>query len=190
MPFITEEIWQKLPHEGESIVIAPWPKFSDSLCFSAEAADMELVKNALKAIRNQRSEMNIPPSKKAKVYIKTEKKDVFSQAAIFFEKLASASETVVCGDDFVPPANAVSCVVEGAQLFMPLDDLVDKEKELERLNKEKERLLGEIKRVEGKLNNQGFIAKAPAQVVEEERKKEAKYREMLDKVLESIKLYS
>ncbi|MBE7041214.1 MAG: valine--tRNA ligase [Ruminococcaceae bacterium] len=190
MPFITEEIWQKLPHEGESIVITQWPKYSDSLSFPEEAADMELVKNALKAIRNQRSEMNIPPSKKAKVYIKTEKSDVFSQAAIFFEKLASASETAVCGDDFVPPANAVSCVVEGAQLFMPLDDLVDKEKELERLTKEKERLMGEIKRVEGKLNNQGFVAKAPAQVVEEERKKEAKYREMLDKVLESIKLYS
>ena len=190
MPFITEEIWQKLPHEGESIVITKWPTFSDSLCFPAEAADMELVKSALKAIRNQRSEMNIPPSKKAKVYIKTEKAEVFSQAGIFFEKLASASETAICGSDFVPPANAVSCVVEGAQLFMPLDDLVDKEKELERLTKEKERLLGEIKRVEGKLNNQGFIAKAPAQVVEEERKKESKYREMLDKVLESMKLYS
>ncbi len=190
MPFITEEIWQKLPHDGESIVIAQWPKASSSLNFPEEAANMELVKNALKAIRNQRSEMNIPPSKKAKVYIKTEKTDVFSQAAIFFEKLASASETVICGDDFVPPQNAVSCVVEGAQLFMPLDDLVDKEKELERLSKEKERLLGEIKRVEGKLNNQGFMAKAPAQVVEEERKKETKYREMLDKVLESIELYS
>ncbi len=190
MPFITEEIWQKLPHEGESIVITQWPKYTESLNFPEEAANMELVKNALKAIRNQRSEMNIPPSKKAKVYIKTDKADVFSQAAIFFEKLASASETAVCGDDFVPPANAVSCVVEGAQLFMPLDDLVDKEKELERLTKEKERLMGEIKRVEGKLNNQGFVAKAPAQVVEEERKKEAKYREMLDKVLESIKLYS
>ncbi len=190
MPFITEEIWQKLPHDGESIVIAQWPKFSETLNFPTEAADMELVKNALKAIRNQRSEMNIPPSKKAKVYIKTEKTDVFTQASIFFEKLASASETAICGADFVPPANAVSCVTHGAQMFMPLDDLVDKEKELERLTKEKERLLGEIKRVEGKLGNESFMAKAPAQVVEEERKKEAKYREMLEKVLESIKLYN
>ncbi len=190
MPFITEEIWQKLPHEGESIVIASWPKFDQKLHFPEEAANMELVKNALKAIRNQRSEMNIPPSKKAKVYIKTEKPEVFSQGTLFFEKLASASEAIVEGADFVPPANAVSCVVEGAQLFMPLDDLVDKEKEIARLEKEKERLLSEIKRVEGKLNNPGFTQKAPAQVVEEERKKEAKYREMLDKVLESMKLYN
>ncbi len=190
MPFITEEIWQKLPHEGESIVITQWPKFDNRLHFPKEAADMELVKGALKAVRNQRSEMNIPPSKKAKVYIKTDKPEVFAQGTGFFEKLASASEAIVAGEDFVPPANAVSCVVEGAQLFLPLDDLVDKEKELARLEKEKERLLSEIKRVEGKLNNPGFTQKAPAQVVEEERKKEAKYREMLVKVLESIKLYS
>ncbi len=189
MPFITEEIWQKLPHDGESIVISQWPKFSESLNFPTEAADMELVKEALKAVRNQRSEMNIPPSKKAKVFIKTDKTDVFRQGTVFFEKLASASEAIVEGADFIPPENAVSCVVEGAQIFMPLDDLVDKAKELERLTKEKERLLGEIKRVEGKLNNQGFVAKAPAQVVEEERKKEAKYREMLEKVEESMKLY-
>ncbi len=189
MPFITEEIWQKLPHEGESIVIAPWPKYNESLEFAKEAADMELIKSALKAVRNQRSEMNIPPSKKAKVFIKTEKADVFNQGTLFFEKLASASEAMVVGSDFVAPENAVFCVVEGAQIFMPLDDLVDKAKELERLTKEKERLLGEIKRVEGKLNNQGFVAKAPAQVVEEERKKEGKYREMLAKVEESIKLY-
>ncbi len=190
MPFITEEIWQKLPHEGESIVIASYPKYDEALNFAAEAADMEMVKNALKAVRNQRSEMNIPPSKKAKVYIKTENPAVFAQATAFFEKLAGASEAIVEGADFVAPANAVSCVVEGAQIFMPLNDLVDKEKELARLTKEKERLLSEIKRVEGKLSNAGFVQKAPAQVIEEERKKEAKYREMLDKVLESIKMYS
>jgi len=190
MPFITEEIWQKLPHVGESIVIADWPKYNKDLDFAAEAADMEAIMAALKAVRNQRSEMNIPPSKKATVYIKTEKPDVFSQGTAFFEKLASASEAIVAGNDFVPPANAVSCVVEGAQIFMPLDDLVDKEKELARLTKEKENLLSEIKRVEGKLGNPGFVNKAPAQVVEEERKKEAKYREMLEKVLENIKMYS
>ncbi len=190
MPFITEEIWQKLPHEGESIVIASWPTYESSLDFKEEAKNMELIMSALGAIRNQRAEMNIPPSKKATVYIKTEKPEVFNQGTLFFEKLASASEAIVVGEDFVPPANAVSCVVEGAQLFMPLDDLVDKEKELARLTKEKERLMGEIKRVEGKLNNQGFMAKAPQKVVEEERQKEAKYREMLEKVLESMKLYS
>ncbi|MBE7010030.1 MAG: valine--tRNA ligase [Ruminococcaceae bacterium] len=189
MPFITEEIWQKLPHEGESIVITEWPKYNQALDFAKEAADMEAIMAALKAIRNQRSEMNIPPSKKATVYIKTEKADVFAQGTGFFEKLAGAQQAIVVGEDFVAPANAVSCVVDGAQLFMPLDDLVDKEKELARLNKEKETLLSEIKRVEGKLSNPGFVGKAPAQVVEEERKKEAKYREMLEKVLENIQMY-
>ncbi len=189
MPFITEEIWQKLPHEGESIVITNWPKYNDALKFEAEANDMMAIMAALKAIRNQRSEMNIPPSKKATVYIKTEKPAVFAQGTIFFEKLASAQEAVIVDGDFVPPANAVSCVVDGAQLFMPLDDLVDKEKELARLSKEKDNLLAEIKRVEGKLSNPGFVNKAPAQVVEEERKKEAKYREMLEKVLDNIKMY-
>ncbi|MBE7021796.1 MAG: valine--tRNA ligase [Ruminococcaceae bacterium] len=190
MPFITEEIWQKLPHVGESIVIADWPKFNEALDFPAEAADMEAIMAALKAVRNQRSEMNIPPSKKATVYIKTEKPEVFSQGTSFFEKLASAQEAIIADGSFVPPANAVSCVVDGAQIFMPLDDLVDKEKEMARLAKEKENLLAEIKRVEGKLSNPGFVNKAPAQVVEEERKKETKYREMLEKVLENIKMYS
>lgn len=189
MPFITEEIWQKLPHEGESIVISSWPEFDASLTFADEAAQMEQIMEALKAVRNQRSEMNIPPSKKAKVYIKTDQPSVFAQGTSFFEKLAGASEAIVADESFTPPQNAVSCVVPGAQIFMPLDDLVDKEKELARLTKEKGRLLGEIKRVEGKLNNQGFIAKAPEKVVEEERQKGEKYREMLAKVEENMKLY-
>lgn len=189
MPFITEEIWQKLPHEGESIVISSWPEFDVSLTFADEAAQMEQIMEALKAVRNQRSEMNIPPSKKAKVYIKTDQPSVFAQGTSFFEKLAGASEAIVADESFTPPQNAVSCVVPGAQIFMPLDDLVDKEKELARLTKEKDRLLGEIKRVEGKLNNQGFIAKAPEKVVEEERQKGEKYREMLAKVEENMKLY-
>ena len=189
MPFITEEIWQKLPHEGESIVISSWPEFDASLTFADEAAQMEQIMEALKAVRNQRSEMNIPPSKKAKVYIKTDQPSAFAQGTSFFEKLAGASEAIVADESFTPPQNAVSCVVPGAQIFMPLDDLVDKEKELARLTKEKDRLLGEIKRVEGKLNNQGFIAKAPENVVEEERQKGEKYREMLAKVEENMKLY-
>lgn len=189
MPFITEEIWQKLPHEGESIVISSWPEFDVSLTFADEAAQMEQIMEALKAVRNQRSEMNIPPSKKAKVYIKTDQPSVFAQGTSFFEKLAGASEAIVADESFTPPQNAVSCVVPGAQIFMPLDDLVDKEKEQARLTKEKDRLLGEIKRVEGKLNNQGFIAKAPEKVVEEERQKGEKYREMLAKVEENMKLY-
>ncbi len=189
MPFITEEIWQQLPHEGESIVIASWPKYDDALSFADASSEMELIKSALKAVRNQRSEMNIPPSKRAKVIIVTSKKDVFAQGTTFFEKLAGASEVVIADSTDDVPKNAVSCVVESAQIFMPLDDLVDREKELARLNKEKENLESEIKRVEGKLSNQGFIAKAPEKVVEEEKRKGEKYKQMLEKVLESIKNY-
>ncbi|MBR5156778.1 MAG: valine--tRNA ligase [Clostridia bacterium] len=189
MPFITEEIWQQLPHEGESIVIASWPKYDEALSFADASNEMELIKSALKAVRNQRSEMNIPPSKRAKVIIVTAKKDVFAQGTTFFEKLAGASEVLVTDDAGEAPKNAVSCVVESAQIFMPLDDLVDREKELARLNKEKENLESEIKRVEGKLSNQGFIAKAPEKVVEEEKRKGEKYKQMLEKVLESIKNY-
>lgn len=189
MPFITEEIWQQLPHEGESIVIASWPKYDAALSFADAAGEMELIKSALKAVRNQRSEMNIPPSKRAKVIIVTPKKDIFAQGTTFFEKLAGASEVVIADNADDVAKNSVSCVVESAQIFMPLDDLVDREKELARLNKEKENLESEIKRVEGKLSNQGFIAKAPEKVVEEERRKGEKYKQMLEKVLDSIKNY-
>ncbi len=186
MPFITEEIWQQLPHDGDSIVISEWPTVTETLYFPAEAADMELIKGALRAIRNTRSEMNIPPSKRAKVFVVTEKEDVFRHGTVFFEKLAGASEVIVSSTKDGVPENSVSCVVEAAQLFMPLDDLVDREKELARLTKEKENLEKEIKRVEGKLANPGFTGKAPADVVEAERKKGEKYKEMLEKVLESM----
>jgi len=189
MPFITEEIWQKLPHEGESIMISKWPEFDENLCFGAQAESMEMIKEALKTLRNKRAEMNIPPSKKAKLFIVTEHEDAFGAGSIFFEKLASASEVNVQKDRAGIPDNAVSCVSSGVQMFMPLDDLVNRDEEIARLEKEKKRLEGEIKRVEGKLSNQGFVSKAPANVIEEERKKGEKYRQMLDSVLESIEKY-
>ncbi len=186
MPFITEEIWQHLPHEGESIVISDYPKFSAELCFPEDEKNMELIMGAISAIRNRRSEMNVPPSKKAKVILVTEKADVFEKGTAFFEKLASASETVITKDKSNIDSNAVNIVVEACEIFIPMGELVDKEKELERLNKEKVKLEGEIKRVEGKLNNQGFVAKAPQKVIDEEREKGVKYKEMLEKVLKSI----
>ncbi len=186
MPFITEEIWQHLPHEGESIMISDYPEYNSSLVFEDEEKAMELIMSSITAIRNRRAEMNVPPSKKAKVIIVTDKSDIFTKGAIFFEKLASASETVVQGDKTDISANAVNIVVPSAEIFLPLDDLVDKEKELERLNAEKKKLEGEIKRVEGKLNNPGFVAKAPQKVVDEEKAKGEKYKEMLAKVLETI----
>jgi len=186
MPFITEEIWQHLPHEGESIMISSYPEYDESLVFEDDEKAMELIMEAITAIRNRRAEMNVPPSKKAKVIIITDKTDVFSKGAMFFEKLASASEAVVQGDKSGISENAVNVVVPGAEIFLPLDELVDKEKELERLNAEKKKLEGEIKRVEGKLNNEGFVSKAPQKVIDEEKAKGIKYKEMLEKVLESI----
>ena len=186
MPFITEEIWQHLPHEGESIMISKFPEYNPALDFSADEAIMETVMSAVSSIRNRRAEMNVPPSKKCKVIVVTDKTDVYNCSKQFFEKLASASELEVMGDKSAVTGKTVSIVVEGAEIFLPLEDLVDKGKELERLNKEKVQLEGEIKRVEGKLNNAGFVAKAPEKLIEEEKAKGVKYKEMLEKVLASI----
>ena len=186
MPFITEEIWQHLPHEGESIMVSQWPRYENSLSFPQEEADMQRIMDAISAIRTRRAEMNVPPSKKSKVIIVTALEDVFRRGTVFFEKLASASEVSIQTDKAGIGQNAVDIVVDGAELFLPLDELVDKKEELARLNKEKKQLEGEIKRVEGKLSNQGFLSKAPQQVVEEERAKGEKYRAMLEKVEKSI----
>ncbi len=186
MPFITEEIWQHLPHEGESIVISRFPVYDEALVFEDEEKAMGLIMDAISAVRNRRAEMNVPPSKKAKVIIVTEENDTFTKGAVFFEKLASASEVEIRSDRSGINPNAVNIVVPSAEIFLPLDELVDKEAELKRLNDEKKKLEGEIKRVEGKLSNQGFVSKAPQKVVDEERAKGVKYKEMLEKVLESI----
>ncbi len=189
MPFITEEIWLSLPHEGESIVIANWPTADDALSFPAEAAQMEMMKGALKAVRNKRAEMNIPPSKKAAMFIVTDHTELFQNGAVFFQKLASASDVTVLKDKSSVGENTVAVIVDGAQIYIPLGELVDFEKELKRLEEEKKHLLGEIKRVEGKLSNKGFVDKAPARVVDEEKAKGEKYREMLQKVEESLSAF-
>ncbi len=186
MPFITEEMWQALPHEGESIMISEWPKASDELSDADAESDMIAIMDAIKGIRNVRSEMNVPPSKKVKLFVVTNEVPLFEQAKVFFEKLASASETEIKADKSGIPENAVSVATAKAEFLLPMDELVDREKEIERLTKEKTRLEGEIKRVEGKLSNKGFTDKAPASVVEEERQKGEKYKAMLEKVLESL----
>ena len=187
MPFITEEIWLHLPHDGESIVISKWPEYDEALNFEEDEAAMTLIMDAISAVRNRRAEMNVPPSKKAKTIIVTDKPEIFSQGEAFFIKLASASEVEVRVDKDGIDANAVNVIVPGAEIYLPMSELVDKDKELARLNAEKKRLEGEIKRVEGKLNNQGFVSKAPKKVVDEEKAKGVKYKDMLDKVLENIK---
>ena len=184
MPFITEEIWQTLPHDGDSIMVSDWPVFSDELSFKADEAEMEKVMTAIKAVRNRRAEMNVPPSKKAKIFIETAYENTFSEGANFFVRLASASEVeIVKGYE---EDGAVAIITEDARLFIPLDELVDFKAELERLEKEKAGVLKEIAFVSGKLNNEKFVAKAPEALVNEQREKLAKYNEKLAMLEESI----
>ena len=185
MPFITEEIWQHLPHDGETIMKADWPT-SGKFSWKDEEESMELIKEAIKSVRNARAEKNVVPSKKVKTFIITDRQDQFEKGIAFFEKMASCSEVVISSDKSILPESVVTVVTEGAEISLPLGDLVDKEKELDRLTKEKEKLISEIKRVEGKLNNQGFVAKAPKEVVEAEVAKGKTYKEMLEKVEEAI----
>ncbi len=186
IPFVTEEIWQNLPHEGETITQSAYPEFSDALSFKKEESDMSIIMSAIKNIRNMRAGMNVPPSKKAKAIIVTDMKDVFTVGIPFFERLASASEVEICDNESGVPEDAVAVVTEGAKIFIPLGELVDKDKELERLAKEKEKLEGEIKRVESKLANEKFVSKAPQELVAAEREKGDKYRKMLEEVLDNI----
>lgn len=193
MPFITEEIWQAIPNDCESIMIAPWPQHQEDLCFRQEEEDFEKVMSAIKAIRNRRAEMNVPPSKKARVLIKTLDTDVFESGAMFIERLASASEVKVSGvapqqgEDF---SDAVQVITDSARIFIPLDELVDKEKELARLEKERKACEKDIAMVEQKLSSQGFIEKAPQNVVEAERVKLEKHKERMEKIIESIAAFS
>ncbi len=186
MPFITEEIWQALPHDGETIMLSEWPKVISELYDEKAATQMLEIMDAIKGIRNVRNEMNVPPSKKVKLFVVTKEASLFEQAKVFFEKLASASETEIIEDKTGALDNTVSVVTAKAEILLPMDELVDREKELERLTKEKTRLEGEIKRVEGKLSNKGFTDKAPTNVVEEERRKGENYKAMLEKVLDGL----
>ncbi|NFR87121.1 valine--tRNA ligase [Clostridium botulinum] len=183
MPFITEEIFTHLTDE-ETITTSVWPVFDKALVSAESENDMAYIIEAIKGLRNVRAEMNVPPSRKAKVicYIAEDAKQAFTAGKAYMEKLASASEVEFIADKSIVPENAVSLVVKGGELFMPLLDLVDKEKELERLNKELKKLEGEIERIDKKLGNAGFVAKAPAAVVDGEKAKREKYVEMLDAV--------
>lgn len=186
MPFITETIWQALPHEGPSVMVSKWPEYDEKLHFAAEEAQMETLMDAVRAIRNRRSEMNVPPSKKAKVLILTEKKDTFAAGEGFFPKLAYASGIELI--DAVPAdaAKMASVVTGDAQLYMPMGDLIDFAAERARLEKEKARVEDDIEFVMKKLNNPKFVDKAPEKVVAVEREKAEKLREHLAKLEESI----
>lgn len=184
MPFITEEIWQAIPNDSESIMISSWPVYQEALNFADEEKEFEKIMDAIKGIRNARAEKNIPPSRKAAVYIAAESVDVFVQCKAFFEKLASASDVYTAAEFNIE--NAMQVVTNSARIFIPMEELIDKDKELERLNKEKAFCEKEIKMFQGKLSNEKFVSKAPAAVVEAEREKLAKMEEKLSHVLESI----
>ncbi|MFY0543460.1 valine--tRNA ligase [Brevibacillus sp. H7] len=185
MPFITEEIWQALPHEGESITVAKWPTVNEQWVFAEAEAEMSLLTEVIRSVRNIRAEVNVPMSKKIELLIKAG-----DSAAL--ERLKRGEEYIVrfCNPerleisvDLATPEKAMSAVVTGAELFLPLAGLVDIEQELKRLEKELATLHAEVERVEKKLNNPGFVAKAPAKVIEEEKAKMADYIDKRDKVI-------
>ncbi len=184
MPFITESIWSHLGFDAP-LIVAEWPEYDEKLNFTAECDAMERVINAIRAIRNVRAQMNVPPSKKAKLYVVSDYADSFNaDTAVFFTKLASASEVVLV--DSYDADGSVSIVSEGAKMYIPMAEIVDLEKERARLEKEKENAEKEIARVNGKLSNASFTDKAPAAVVEAERAKLVKYTELLENVKEML----
>ncbi len=186
MPFITETIWQALPHEGESIMVSKWPEYQDSLNFTVETEQVETIMDTIRAIRARRAEMNVPPSKKAKVILFTENRSAYEAGSTFFAKLAYASEIQFVDAALSNVENMVSVVTKGAQVYMPMGELVDFEKEKARLEKEKAKVQKDIDFVMKKLNNEGFVAKAPAAVIAQEREKAAKYQELMDKLNASL----
>ena len=185
MPFITEEIWQSLPHEGDSIMISKWPEYSKDLEFTAEEAEFERIVKGIRAIRVRRNEMNVPPSRKAKVIIESGYGDTFESGAVFFKRLAYASEVEINVANVDP--SAVTIITDDAKIYMPLGDLIDFEAERARLNKERDAVLKDIQFVENKLNNPGFVSKAPEKVVAEQRKNLEVYKEKLSMVEERLK---
>ena len=184
MPFITEEIWQTLPHDGESIMISAWPEYDPAHSFEAEEAEMERIMTAVRAIRNRRAEMNVPPSRKAKVYIATAYKPAFEHGSVFMQRLASASEVEVA--DSFELDGAVCIVTADAKIYIPMGELVDLAAEKARLNKELAAVEKDLAFVNGKLSNENFVAKAPAAVVEAQREQKTRYEEKISMLKESI----
>ena len=187
-PFVTEEIFTSIQDEEETIMLSKWPEFEKKLNFPNEEEKVELIKTAVKGIRNIRSEMNVPNSKKAQVIISSNNElvnNTFKISEVFFKTLAFASDIII-EEHRNTPEGAISVVIPNGIIYMPFDELVDIEKELDRLKKEEEKLIKEVERVEKKLSNEGFVSKAPEKVITEEKEKMTKYKDMLQKVREQI----
>ena len=187
MPYITEEIWQVLTDQSSPIMISDYPVYNEKYSYKQEEDDFSKIIDAIKAVRNRRTEMNVPPSVKAKIYIETKDIELFNKCSIFFERLASATEIEV--SEKYDIAESVTAVTDSARLFIPLTDLIDKEKETARLNKEIAKVQKDIDFLSGKLNNQGFISKAPEKLIEAEREKLLRAEEKMEKLKQSMKAF-
>ncbi len=199
MPFITEEIFCSLQGEEESIVISSWPGYSGEWNFEKEEKDIETIKEAVRGIRNVRSEMNVAPGRKTSIFVISEKKeilDTFTEGKLFFASLAYAGEVTMIQkengklpdgkDEGDIAGDAVSVVIPGATLYIPFAELVDIAQEIERLEKEQKRLTGELARVNGMLSNERFLSKAPEAKIAQEREKLAKYTQMMEQVTQRL----
>lgn len=186
MPFITETIWQALPHQGPSIMVSSWPKYCDHLHFEIDVQQMELIMDTVHAIRNRRAEMNVPPAKKAQVIFVTEQRAAYEAGSHFLAKLAYASEVIFMENLPQNTDSMVSIITKGAQVYIPLGELVDSNKERERLNKEKNKVESDIAFIMKKLGNPNFVSKAPQAVVAKEREKVNKLEELLKNLISRL----
>ncbi|MBO5121787.1 MAG: valine--tRNA ligase, partial [Oscillospiraceae bacterium] len=185
MPFITEEIWQALPHEGDFLISAPWPTYSEELNFPEAEADMECVKDAITAVRARRAEMNVPPSKKAQMVLVTARPATYEVGVHFIKRLAYASEVTVTTEAPADLTGMVTVVTHDANIYLPLAELVDIAAELERIAKERAKAEDNLRRIEAKLSNESFTSRAPEAVVNAEREKADKARALIAKLDES-----
>ena len=186
MPFITEEIWQSLPHEGEALIVARWPEYSENLAYKEEESHMESVMNAIRSIRNRRAEMNVPPSKKAALYVLTSKPQVFTEGEGFIQRLAYADSVTILDAEPENLSGMVTCATSDAKLYIPMGQLVDVAKELERISKELEKARKNLQSLEGKLSNEKFVSRAPEAVVAAEREKAQKARDLIAGLEQSL----
>ena len=186
MPFITEEIWQSLPHEGDALIVAKWPEYSEALAFKAEEDEMESVMDAIRAIRNRRAEMNVPPSKRAALYVLTSKPNVFTEGEGFIQRLAYADTVSLLETEPENLDGMVTCATADAKLYIPMGQLVDVAKELERISKELEKAKKNLSGLEAKLSNEKFVSRAPEAVVAAEREKAQKTKDLIESLEQSL----
>jgi valyl-tRNA synthetase len=186
MPFITEEIWQSIPHEGDALIIAQWPEYREDLSFKAECAQMESVMDAIRAIRNRRTEMNVPPSKKAALFVLTSKPQIFAEGEGFLQRLAYADAVTLLNAEPENLDGMVTIPTSDAKLYIPMGQLVDVAKEVERIIKELEKNQKFLSSLEAKLSNEKFVARAPEAVVNAEKEKAAKTRDLIAQLQQSL----